>query len=72
MGNQVISTRGYQGDKNKYTIVRSAKVGSWKDTFTSEQLRRLEAKIVAEGDRASFMSLWEDIRQEALIFSEQP
>lgn len=72
VGNQVISTRGYQGDKNKYTIVRSAKVGSWRDTFTSEQLRRLEAKIVAEGDRASFMSLWEDIRQEALILSEQP
>nr|XP_050028989.1 sulfotransferase 2A8-like [Dermacentor andersoni] len=70
--NQVVSATGYQGDKYKYTIVRNAKVGSWKDTFTSDQLCRLEAKIVEEGDRASFMSLWEDIRREALSLSEQP
>ncbi|KAK8772673.1 hypothetical protein V5799_024084 [Amblyomma americanum] len=67
--NNVTSKSGYEGDKNKYTVVKEAKVGSWKDYFTPEMLVRLENKIQQLGDKVSFMELWSDIREEAITLS---
>ncbi|XP_075542683.1 sulfotransferase 2A8-like isoform X1 [Dermacentor variabilis] len=59
------SKEGYCGDKTKYAIVKEAKVGGWKEHFTPDLLALLEKKIREEGDKASFLELWEDIRKEA-------
>lgn len=64
-GSSVNSKSGYRGDKSKYTLVRNAQVGEWKEYMTPNHLRRLEAKIRQAGDRAAFMELWEDIAAEA-------
>ncbi|XP_077535492.1 3-alpha-hydroxysteroid sulfotransferase-like [Haemaphysalis longicornis] len=69
--NNVTSKRGYQGDGNKYTVVNKGRVGGWKEMFTADQLRRLEAKIVEEGEKASFMALWESMRAEAVELSKR-
>lgn len=61
---------GYGGDKNKYGVVRTAKVGSWKEHFTPELLRRMEARIVEAEKVTSFMDLWKDIRAETLNLSQ--
>lgn len=60
---------GYEGDSTKYGVVRKAKVGDWKQHFTAQQLSRFEKKIRDEGDNASFMQLWKDIREEAIAMS---
>lgn len=66
-GQKVVTSKaGFEGDDKKYAVVRSAKVGGWKEYFKPEQLRRIEAKILSMGDRASFMSLWEDIHAEVV------
>ncbi|KAH6932158.1 hypothetical protein HPB50_003061 [Hyalomma asiaticum] len=58
-------SRGYRGDKTKYPMVRTARVGGWKDYFTPDLLARMEQKIREQGDKAAFMELWKDIREEA-------
>ncbi|XP_070389138.1 3-alpha-hydroxysteroid sulfotransferase-like isoform X1 [Dermacentor albipictus] len=68
--NTVSCSHGYEGDKNKYAMVRTANVGGWKEYFTSELLARLEKKIQEEGDNAAFIDLWKDIREEAIAFSK--
>ncbi|XP_077508127.1 3-alpha-hydroxysteroid sulfotransferase-like [Amblyomma americanum] len=65
----VTSKAGHQGDETKYAVVRSAKVGGWKEYFTPDQLRRLEDKIRDMGERAAYMSLWDDIHKEAIAAS---
>ncbi|XP_070383384.1 sulfotransferase 1C2-like [Dermacentor albipictus] len=65
----VTSKLGYEGDNRKYSLVREARVGSWRDYFTPSQLARFEKKIQAEGEKASFMHLWKDIREEAIFLS---
>ncbi|XP_077535460.1 amine sulfotransferase-like [Haemaphysalis longicornis] len=60
---------GHEGDKAKYALVRKAKVGGWKEYFTPDHLARLEKKISDEGDKATFMELFKDIREEALALS---
>lgn len=60
---------GHGGDRKKYCLVREAKVGSWKEYFSPEQLRRLEAKLTEEEKTSPFMDLWKDIREEALAVS---
>ncbi|KAH9378037.1 hypothetical protein HPB48_009847 [Haemaphysalis longicornis] len=60
---------GHEGDGKKYGLIRKAVVGDWKNYFSSEQLRRLEAKIREEEKNSSFMSIWKDIREEALAAS---
>ncbi|XP_050028866.1 amine sulfotransferase-like [Dermacentor andersoni] len=65
------SKQGYEGDCYKYTVVREAKVGSWRDYFTPEMLSRFEEKIRDQGDKASFITLWSDIRQEAINLSKR-
>lgn len=67
--NKVTSKHGYEGDENKFSIVKEAKVGSWKDYFTPEMLVRFEKKIEEKGDKASFLQLWADIREEATVQS---
>ncbi|KAK8769596.1 hypothetical protein V5799_013940 [Amblyomma americanum] len=67
--NNLTSRRGYQGDRSKYTVVNCARVGGWKEAYTPDQLVRLETRIQDEGDTASFMSLWKDMREEAIALS---
>ncbi|XP_077535458.1 sulfotransferase 2A1-like isoform X2 [Haemaphysalis longicornis] len=64
--NSIFVKEGLHGDNSKLSIVRKAIVGGWKEHFTSDQLSRLEKKIQDEGDKVSFMELFEDIREEAL------
>lgn len=67
--NQVKSKRGHEGDHEKYVLVREARVGSWKDHFTPSQLLRFEMNIQNKKDKACFMHLWNDIREEAIAIS---
>ncbi|KAH7959299.1 hypothetical protein HPB49_010144 [Dermacentor silvarum] len=67
--NKITSKEGYNGDKTKYALVKEAKVGGWKEYFTPELLARFEKKILEEGDKASFMEMWKDIRMEAFTLS---
>lgn len=70
--NEVISRRkvtcveGHEGDENKYSFVRIGKVGSWKDYFTPDQLKKMENRILEAEKQSSFMDLWKDIRAEAI------
>ncbi|KAH9378083.1 hypothetical protein HPB48_006645 [Haemaphysalis longicornis] len=61
---------GYEGDENKYALVRKAKVGGWKEYFTPELLRQMEVKIRQAEKTYSFMELWADIREEAIQASQ--
>lgn len=63
--NQTTCKEGYEGDKNKYALVREAKVGGWKEHFTPELLRQMEMKIQQAEKTSSAMELWGDIRQQA-------
>lgn len=65
----VTCKEGYEGDETKYGVVRKAKVGDWKQHFTAQQLSRFEQKIRDLGEKASFMELWKDIREEAIAMS---
>ncbi|XP_075542678.1 sulfotransferase 1B1-like [Dermacentor variabilis] len=56
---------GYEGDENRYALVRKAKVGGWKEYFTPQLLRRMEERILEAEKKSSFMDLWKDIRDEA-------
>ncbi|XP_065289735.1 3-alpha-hydroxysteroid sulfotransferase-like isoform X1 [Dermacentor albipictus] len=62
--------QGYEGDQRKYGLVRTAKVGGWKEHFTPELLRRMEARISEAETVSSFMDLWKDIRAEAFKLSQ--
>ncbi|XP_075539511.1 3-beta-hydroxysteroid sulfotransferase-like [Dermacentor variabilis] len=62
--------QGYEGDQRKYGLVRTAKVGGWKEHFTPELLRRMEARISEAEMVSSFMDLWKDIRDEAFKLSQ--
>ncbi|XP_037565741.1 3-beta-hydroxysteroid sulfotransferase [Dermacentor silvarum] len=68
--NTVTCKQGYEGDQTKYSLVRTAKVGGWKEHFTPELLRRMEARIIEAETVSSFMDLWKDIRAEAFKFSQ--
>lgn len=61
---------GYEGDENKYAIVRSAKVGGWREQFTSDLLRSMELRIQEAEKKSSFMELWKDMRAEAIEASK--
>ncbi|XP_077535459.1 3-alpha-hydroxysteroid sulfotransferase-like [Haemaphysalis longicornis] len=67
--NNMCCKEGHEGDETKYSIVRKAIVGGWKEHFTPDQLARLEKKIRDEEDRASFMELFKDVREEAEALS---
>ncbi|XP_065289656.1 3-alpha-hydroxysteroid sulfotransferase-like [Dermacentor albipictus] len=57
---------GYEGDKNRYALVRTAKVGGWKEHFTPDLLQQMEKRILETEKKSSFMDLWKDIRAEAI------
>ncbi|XP_037512247.1 3-beta-hydroxysteroid sulfotransferase [Rhipicephalus sanguineus] len=57
---------GYEGDENRYALVRKAKVGDWKEHFTPVLLRRTESRILEAEKESSFMDLWKDIRAETI------
>lgn len=72
-GSTVNSKTGYRGDKSKYSMVRSGRIGEWKEYMGPHHLQRLEAQLRQAGDKASFMELWEDIRAEAAgVSGERP
>lgn len=57
---------GYGGDASKFGIVRTAKVGGWREYFTPELLRRMELRIREAEKKTAFMELWRDVRTEAI------
>ncbi|XP_077520434.1 amine sulfotransferase-like [Amblyomma americanum] len=61
----ISSKAAYGGDPKRHNFVRKAKVGGWKEHFSPEQLRRLEATIAEKTQESEVMNLWSDIRQEA-------
>ncbi|XP_075744701.1 3-beta-hydroxysteroid sulfotransferase isoform X2 [Rhipicephalus microplus] len=68
---KVTCKEGFEGDETKYGIVRKAKVGSWKEHFTPELLRRMEMRIIEAEKASSFMDLWKDVRAEVLKLSQK-
>ncbi|KAL1445950.1 hypothetical protein MTO96_028967 [Rhipicephalus appendiculatus] len=64
-GKKVTCSNGYEGDVNKYAYVRKGKVGSWREYFTPDLLRKMEKRILEAEKESSFMDLWKDIRGEA-------
>ncbi|KAH6941026.1 hypothetical protein HPB50_012367 [Hyalomma asiaticum] len=62
---KVTLSEGHNGDRTKYPYVRCAKVGSWKDYFTLDLLRKMENRILEAEKDSLFMNLWKDIRAEA-------
>ncbi|XP_037565834.1 3-beta-hydroxysteroid sulfotransferase isoform X3 [Dermacentor silvarum] len=62
---KVTCKEGYEGDENRYALVRKATVGGWKEHFTPDLLRRMEQRILEAEKKSSFMDLWKDIRDEA-------
>ncbi|KAK8760705.1 hypothetical protein V5799_028026 [Amblyomma americanum] len=67
--NDLSSKHGHEGDHAKYSLVKEARVGSWKDVFTLNQLVRFEKAIKNKEGKNCFMHLWNDIRQEAIEIS---
>ncbi|KAH7946768.1 hypothetical protein HPB52_004185 [Rhipicephalus sanguineus] len=56
----------HEGDTKLHDLVRNGKVGEWKQNFSPEQLRRLEATIREKTAGSAVMNLWKDVRAEAL------
>ncbi|XP_054923096.1 3-beta-hydroxysteroid sulfotransferase-like [Dermacentor andersoni] len=56
----------YEGDENRYALVRTAKVGGWKEHFTPDLLHQMKKRIFETEKKSSFMDLWKDIRAEAI------
>ncbi|KAL1486560.1 hypothetical protein MTO96_046907 [Rhipicephalus appendiculatus] len=63
---KITCIEGHEGDENRYAYVRTGKVGSWKDYFTADLLRKMENRIQEAEKESSFMDLWKDIRAEAI------
>lgn len=55
-----------EGYQNTYSVVRSGKVGNWKEYFTPELLRRMELRIQEAERSSSFVNLWPRMRLEAV------
>lgn len=62
----VSSRAAYEGDPKRHSFIRKGAVGDWKQHFTREQLNLMEATIVEKTRGSDVMSLWNDIRHEAL------
>ncbi|KAH8042782.1 hypothetical protein HPB51_025834 [Rhipicephalus microplus] len=63
---KVLSPEDQVAQVTNYEYVRTGKVGSWRDYFTPEQLRKMENRIQEVEKESSFMDLWKDIRAEAV------
>nr|XP_037277008.1 sulfotransferase 1C2A-like isoform X1 [Rhipicephalus microplus] len=61
---------GYESDSQKYSFVRKGAIGSWKDHFSPDQLRRMESAIQQVEKKTSVMELWRDARKEAIAVAE--
>ncbi|XP_077534594.1 sulfotransferase ssu-1-like [Haemaphysalis longicornis] len=62
----VSSKVAHGGDSKCHSFVRKAEVGGWKEYFSPNQLRRMEATIAKKTHGSDVMTLWPDIRHEAL------
>ncbi|KAH7959016.1 hypothetical protein HPB49_007325 [Dermacentor silvarum] len=58
------SKRVHGGNTKLYNFVRNAKMGGWKDHFTAELLRRMEATIKEKTQGCDVMELWADVRRD--------
>ncbi|KAL1471575.1 hypothetical protein MTO96_039870, partial [Rhipicephalus appendiculatus] len=63
---KALSSEDQVAQVKKYEYVRAGKVGSWRDYFTPDQLRKMENRILEAEKESSFMDLWKDIRAEAI------
>ncbi|XP_077535055.1 sulfotransferase 1C2-like isoform X1 [Haemaphysalis longicornis] len=61
-----ISSKVAHGGSKSHSFVRRGEVGGWKEYFSPDQLRRMESKIAKKTHGSNVMSLWSDIREEAL------
>lgn len=66
----VSSKTAHGGDVKCHEVLRKAKVGGWKEHFSREHLRRMEATIRETTKGSDVMDLWNDIRQETLNLCE--
>lgn len=67
----VSSKVAHGGNSKCHNFVRKAKVGGWKECFSPDQLRRMEATIAEKTHGSDVMGLWSDIRQEAMRICER-
>ncbi|XP_065286276.1 amine sulfotransferase-like [Dermacentor albipictus] len=65
------SKAAHEGDSKLHEVLRQAKVGGWREYFSPEQLRRMEATIEETTRGSDVMELWSDMRREALSLCEQ-
>nr|XP_037281803.1 amine sulfotransferase-like [Rhipicephalus microplus] len=63
---KVTCKEGYEGDENRYAIVRKANAGDWREHFTPDLLQRMENRILEVEKQSPVMNLWNDIRAEAI------
>ncbi|XP_075744247.1 sulfotransferase ssu-1-like [Rhipicephalus microplus] len=63
---KIPSGEAHTPDRDKYAFVRSGKVGSWKDYFTPDLLRKMENRILEVEKKSSVVDLWKDIRADAI------
>ncbi|KAH6933650.1 hypothetical protein HPB50_017357 [Hyalomma asiaticum] len=63
----ISSSKASQAEKpGTYSFTRKAQIGSWKERFSPENLRAMEACIAEKTRGSDVMNLWSDIRAEAL------
>ncbi|KAH7955622.1 sulfotransferase 2B1 [Rhipicephalus sanguineus] len=67
----VSSKASHEGDVKRHEVLRKAKIGGWKEHFSPEQLRCMEATIRERTRGSGVMDLWKDIRQETLKLCEE-
>ncbi|KAH6932155.1 hypothetical protein HPB50_003058 [Hyalomma asiaticum] len=67
---QVTFKNGYESDPRKYSIVRRGTMSNWKEYFSPEQLRRMEAMIQQAEKKSSVMELWSEERKNAIVAAE--
>ncbi|KAH7960995.1 hypothetical protein HPB49_025614 [Dermacentor silvarum] len=63
----VTSKAGHEGDSRCHCMVRKGDVGAWKQYFSPDQLRRMEAAISEKTRGSDVMELWSDMRHEAKL-----
>lgn len=66
----ISSKVGHGGNNKLYSFVRRAQVGDWKENFSATQLKRMEATISKRTLGSDVMSLWSDMRQDAIRICE--
>lgn len=61
-----VSSKIAHGGSKRHSFVRRGEVEGWKQYFSPDQLRRMEARIAKTTRGSDVMRLWCGIREEAL------